>query len=51
MEKAETVEAIPIEWIKEYIDAAEEIEGFAARFVVASITGMLDAWKEEQEEK
>lgn len=51
MEKAETVEAIPVDWIKEYIDTAEEMEGFAAKFVVASITGMLNAWKKEQKEK
>lgn len=49
IEDAEEEDAISVDWIKEYIDAAEEMDGFAAKFVVASITGMLDAWKEEKE--
>lgn len=42
--KAET---IPVDWIEEYIDAAENVDGFAAKFIVAAITGMVEAWKIE----
>lgn len=40
-----TVEAIPIEWIKEWI---EEHHEYASR---VTITWLLDDWKEEQEKQ
>lgn len=47
LESRQEVQAITVDWIEEYIDAEGNVDGLAAKFIVAAITDMVEAWKSE----
>lgn len=47
VEKAETVDAIPTKWIKEWIDNYVKYSGYNSYML--SVVEMLDDWREENE--
>ena len=52
IDEAETVEAIPVDWIQRYINACEMVSvmdgGAVTKWSADAIKAMLECWREEQ---